>query len=790
MARTSFSLAETCAAVALWKGRVRRWPSRYAAALALGALALGCGDKSESNPLPGLMPGSGASASGGGSGSGAAAGQGGSGGQALPADDVPVDFFKDIQPILTEHCVRCHGGVRVLGAAGRMLDLQSRDTAAYVLGDAGNPESSALYNRVIAEDVNVRMPLGQAALVPADVNKLRRWIFQGAPWPPHWAFGANSNPDPEAVAVTDTAWVKSPLDRFVLAALEGTGLPPSPEAPKETLIRRVALDLTGILPTPEEVDAFVADTSPTAYETVVDRLLASPAFGERWARHWLDQARYADSAGYESDEDRYNAFIWRDWVIDSLNQDQPFNQFTLDQIAGDLLPGATLEQRKATGFHVNTLLNREGGVDKEEDRVKRIWDRTATVGQVWLGLTIGCAQCHSHPYDRITHAEYYDLYAFFNNADDGMEAGDGPTIPADQVPMLTERMQERRNTYLLKRGNFLEPDTGQQFFGGTPAALHSFTARGATPDRLDLANWLTSPENALTPRVIVNTIWSHLFGEGLVTSLEDFGARAKYPAHPQLLDYLASEFARLNWSRKALIRTIVTSATYRQASVVRPDAAELDPDNVLFHRQNRQRVDAEIVTDIYLVASGLLDRTVGGPSVYPPIPAEVLAFSYSPVNWPTSTGPNRYRRALYTFHKRTSPHPNLTLFDRPKAQVSENQRQRANTPLQPMATMHDQHFIEAAQALARRVQSEQPGNVSAQITRAFRLVLGRGPAPAEQTALEALHAKNQQTYSAQPTAASAAAGEPAPAGVPLPSAAAMANVARIILNLDEAITRE
>ena len=758
--------------------------------LTLGALlgAVGCSERASSLGPGGLAQVAGAGGAGGIGGALGAAGVAGSAGAGggLPADDVPVDFFKDIQPILTEHCVRCHGGVRELGLPP--LNLQSRETAAFALGEAGNPDSSLLYVRVTLEDANLRMPLGQAPLEA--VNKLRRWIFQGAPWPAHWAFAPNQNPDPNAVVVSNESWPKTPIDRFVLAQLDAATLLPSPEAARPTLIRRLSLDLTGLPPTPEEVDSFVSDASATAYETVVDRLLASTAFGERWGRHWLDQARYADSSGYESDEDRFNVYRWRDWVIASFNNDQPIDQFTIEQLAGDLLPGATDEQRLATGFHVNTLLNPEGGVDKEEDRVKRVKDRAATVGQVWLGLTVGCAQCHSHAYDRIAQAEFYKLYAFFNNADDGMVAADGAPIPSTTIPLLTERQSDRRQTFLLTRGNFLDPDKSQELFGGTPAALHPFTARGTVPDRLDLANWLVAPENALTPRVLVNTIWSHLFGAGLVRSLDDFGARAKPPSNPLLLEWLAAELPRLGFSRKKLIRTIVTSATYRQASAIRSDAAMSDPDNALLHRQNRLRVDAEVVSDVFLAASGLLDRTVGGASVYPPIAAEVLRFSYKPVNWPTSTGANRYRRALYTFHKRTALHPNLELFDRPKAQVTDNLRARSNTPLQALATLHDQNFLEAAQALARRVQNEQPGNVSAQITRAFRLVLGRSPEAAELAALEALQAKNQQTYAAQTTAAEQAVGMPAPAGVPLATAAALANVARTILNLDEAITRE
>jgi Protein of unknown function (DUF1549)/Protein of unknown function (DUF1553)/Planctomycete cytochrome C len=734
--------------------------------------------------VPGVTAGAGG---GGGLATGASAGNAGTGGGLpLPADDVPVDFFRDIQPILGDYCVRCHGGVRELGMPA--LNLQSRDKAAFTLGQPGNPNASLLYIKVSIDDPELRMPLGQPALPADKLNKLRRWIFQGAPWPTQWSFAPLAVVDPTSLPVSNEAWVKTPLDRFVLNRLDQTKITPSAEAAKVTLIRRVALDLVGLPPTPTEVDAFVADTAVTAYETVVDRLLASPAFGERWARHWLDQARYADSDGYEKDNGRKSAWRYRDWVIDSLNADQPFDQFTIDQLAGDLEPNATPLSRLGTGFSRNTLRNDEDGADPEEDRTKRVLDRAATVGTAWLGLTLGCTQCHSHPYDPIKQQEFYRMYAFFDNADEvTTDVPNGAdTLTAD---VLSERGNNRRKTYLFTRGDFLNPDKSSELQGGTPAVLPPMAARGATPDRLDLARWLVDAKNPLTPRVFVNTTWYHLFGQGLVTSLEDFGSRAIYPSHPEMLDWLASTFVSGGFSRKKLIRQIVLSATYRQASATRPDIVS-DLENTLLYRQNRVRVEAEIVSDAFLAVSGLLSTKRGGPCVYPRIPPEILDITYNGIDWPTSTGEDAHRRGLYTWHQRTQLYPSLAGFDRPNASVSVTGRDRSNTPLQPLITLHDPVYVEATQAFAKRVQEGASTGLHDQVTLAFRLAVARAPSAEESAELEKLYADAKATFTAAPDAAKAAVGKFQPQGVAMADAAAWVATARIVLNLDEFITRE
>jgi hypothetical protein len=704
-----------------------------------------------------------------------------------PAADGTVDFFRDIQPILGDYCVRCHGGVRELGTPP--LNLQGRDRAL-----VGRPAVFPLMlARVQSTDPDLRMPLGAQPLPADKVDKLRRWVAQGAPWPTHWAFAPLGNVQPAQLAVRDQAWVRTPIDRFVLSRLEQVGLRPSPEAEPTTLLRRVSLDLTGLPPTPKEVDDFLADRAPDAYDKVVDRLLASPAFGERWGRHWLDQARYADSDGYGVDAPRPAAWRWRDWVIDAINRDVPFDQFTVEQIAGDLLPGATPTQVLANAFHVQTLYNREGGVDPEEDRTKRIIDRVSTVAEVWLGLTAGCTQCHSHPYDALAQKEFYRLYAFFNNADEAKVTVPSTADPASATmaaDVVRERTQGVRKTYLFVRGDFLNPDRTQELVGGTPAVLHPFKPRAAVPDRLDLARWIVDPANPLTPRVTVNTTWFHLLGQGLVASLDDFGSRASLPSHPELLDWLARDFVASGWRRKRAIKQIVTSATYRQASVGRADAATMDPDNLLLHRQNRLRVEAEIVGDLALAVSGLLAPKLGGASVYPPIPEEVLGLSRGGTAWPTSQGPDRYRRGLYTFHKRTSAYPNLQVFDWPEADVTVTGRRRSNTPLQALTTMHNTVFAEAAQAFARRIQTEKPGPVRDQIVWAFRLALARPPTDAELGLFQGLYDDARRLYEASPADAMKAVGTYLPAGAAPGAAAAWVATARVVLNLDELITRE
>lgn len=997
------------------------------------------------------------------------------GAAAVAEEPSAIQFSRDIRPILAEHCLECHGAEKPEGG----FRLTSRE-AALESGESGHPrlipnqpEESEMLRRIRSDDLAERMPPeGKKTLTDAEVRLLERWIREGVKWGQHWAFEPVSRPAPPDVL--DTAWIRNEIDRFVLARLEAEGVTPSPEADRYTLIRRLSYDLVGLPPTVEEVDAFVNDPSPNAYQVVVERLLASPHFGERWGRHWLDLARYADSDGFEKDRARPDAYLYRDWVIDAINRDLPYDRFTVEQIAGDLLPDGTLGQRLATAFNRQTLTNEEGGVDQEEYRVAAVFDRTETLGTVWLGLTVGCARCHTHKYDPLSHHEYYGLFAFFNNADE--ESIDWPVSATDreEYDRAASRLQtalERRmreladierawevaardeimaqpveplaehdalveaatsqtgrleivapstvvrassadeevpptDTYDLRikperssitglkiwaladdalpekgaglapNGNFvltsiraflvsadgserpvplhrasasfaqakfpadaplaatpdpktgwaIAPKTGQQQWwqartvgrlaiapgetlrlvleqnhGGqhvlgkfrltlldgderglqyertdiadalemypekrvaavqaklfdyfvtrvqpdeeigklnaelaalrkrhevqglsartlssalrprkthvfdrgdfqtpkdlvdasTPAILGDFQPRGEVADRLDLANWLVSPDHPLTARVAVNHVWKHLFGEGFVRTMNDFGLRGESPSHPELLDWLADEFrTNLHWSRKDLIRAIVNSATYRQSSRHRPELADRDPLNVWLARQNRFRVEAEVLRDLSLAVSGLLSPKIGGPSVFPPMPEDLAALSYANnFSWKNSTGEDRYRRGMYTFFKRTVPHPSLMTFDSPDANLTCVARTVSNTPLQALLLLNNEAHREASQAFARRVLGAASTDPE-RLAYAWRVCVSRPPTGDELTALADLLQEARDEYRQHPETAAAAVGEHPAAGIEVGENAAWVATLRVLLNLDEFVTRE
>jgi mono/diheme cytochrome c family protein len=736
-----------------------------------------------------------------------------------------IDFLRDIKPLLAAHCTKCHGpakqenGLRL--DAGAAIARGGDSGPPFV---AGKPDESLLILAVTGKsDVISKMPSKGEPLSDAQLDLLKRWIAAGADIPAgdvvkpagsqHWAFQPPVlRPLP---AVRNTVWPAGPIDTWILARLEQESLAPSPEAERPTLLRRASLDLVGLPPSPEEVDAFVADRAPDAYERLVDRLLASPHYGERWGRHWLDLARYADSNGYTRDFGRQ---IWkyREWVLGAINRGQPFDQFTIEQLAGDMLPEATQEQLVATGFHRNTLINEEGGTDQEQFRVEAVVDRVNTTGSVFLGLTVGCARCHSHKYDPLSHAEYYQLFALLNQCDEPaievpsrlqVEAGElvrrdeiraqikrleddleqqrpeleakqreweatvtpeqrarlpGPVqvafdmkfemrdaankktiedhyrqleIARQAMPLLqqiyelrevepkiatTMILRERtepRETFVHKRGDFLDP--GEKVRGDVPAVLPPLVKTSEQATRLDFARWLVSGENPLTPRVAMNRDWQKFFGRGLVETEDDFGTQGTPPTHPELLDWLALEFRR-DWDTKRMHRRIVTSSTYRQSSKRGSDLAAVDPQNKLLGRQARLRLDAEIVRDVALAASGLLTRRLGGPSVFPPQPEGVFDFTQDPKPWKAATGGDRYRRGMYTHFWRSSPYPMLLAFDAPSGNVTCTRRIRSNTPLQSLTLANDQAFFEGAQAMAERVFGEAPPNSDDRARYAFR----------------------------------------------------------------------
>ena len=652
--------------------------------------------------------------------------------------------------------------------------------------------------------------------------------------PVHWAFAVPERPPlPE---VKSGAWIRTPVDRFILARLEREGWTPAPEADRATLLRRLSLDLTGLPPQPGDLDQFLQDSSPDAYEKLVDRWLNSPHYGEHWGRHWLDLARYADSDGYEKDNPRPYAYLYRDWVIEALNQDEPFDQFTIDQLAGDLLPGAGPRQKTATGFHRQTLINTEGGVDQEEFRCKAVVDRVNTTAAIWLGLTVACAECHNHKYDPISQREFFQLYAFFNNASErdlpqptpeeteayaqtratweqkraslqtallelGAETNSvawtnlnaqlrkhresAPKAPERKAAILQEEANGRE-TAIHMRGDFLR--RGETVQPATLKVLHPLQTRNARPDRLDLARWLMDPANPLTARVTVNRIWRELFGRGLTATVDDFGTRGERPSHPELLDWLATEFPRLGWSQKRLIRLLVTSAVYRQESGVRPELQERDPANLLLARQQRFRLPAENVRDAVLAVSGLLNRAVGGPSVRPPLPADITALGYAnSMRWKESQGAERYRRGLYIFFQRTVPYPMLTTFDAPDSNVTCTRRDRSNTPLQALTLLNDPVFFECAETLGRRWAAPPPVNPPQLIRQAFVACLARSPAPAEVERLERFYHDQERLAAASRSAADSPEATPPP---PPPAQVAAIALARTLLNLDEFVTRE
>ena len=749
-----------------------------------------------------------------------------------------ADYETEVRPILSARCYSCHGATQQ--KAGLRLD-----TAAAALrgGRSGSPirpgdaAQSLLIRAVRGTAAGLeRMPYKRPALEAREIAVLTRWIDAGAPVPEreearteadrggHWAFRVPQSPDPPATRRGD--WARSPVDQFILAALEREGLAPSLEADRATLIRRLSLDLLGVPPSIEEIDAFVSDDREDAYKQLVERLLRSPRYGERWARHWLDLARYADSNGYSVDNAR-SIWPYRDWVIHALNEDMPFDQFSLEQLAGDLLPEATLAQRVATGFHRNTQINQEGGIDPEQFRVDAVVDRVNTTGVVWLGLTVGCAQCHEHKFDPISQKEYYQLFAFFNDADEpALDVGAPEELERLKETRAARRELERRvkskvlddakrerirkridalkreeaavpktlvlrergrprDTRLMIKGDFTRP--GDSVAPGVPAALHPLAVEGRA-NRLDLARWLFQPDNPLTSRVTVNRVWQRYFGSGLVETENDFGVQGAPPSHPELLDWLALRFQQGGWRLKDLHRLIVHSSTYCQESRWRADLAAVDPANRLLGRQSRHRLEAEIVRDVALTASGLLSDAVGGPGVYPAQPDGVMDLGQRRRVWRPSQGSDRYRRGLYTFFWRATPNPALRVFDAPDAFSACTRRARSNTPLQALTLLNDPSFVELAVGLARRALRQEGGDPE-RIRRAFRWCATRAPEEAEVARLLDLLESMRRSFATTPDDAAALGDAGSADSDSAEELAAWTAVARVLLNLDETISR-
>jgi hypothetical protein len=792
---------------------------------------------------------------------------------APPAQAAETDFARDIQPLFAQRCLVCHGPKQHLSG----LRLDDRDSARRVI-TPGRAAESRLIHMVQGADGKVMPPAGPR-LTPEQIAALSKWIDEGAKWPAsasvarHWAWEPIQHP-------------AGNIDQFILARLAKEGIKPSPEADRSTLLRRASLDLTGLPPTPQETAEFLADTTPDAYARQIDRLLASPHYGEKWVRPWLDLAHYADSDGFEKDLVRPFAWRYRDWVIDAYNRDLPYDKFVTLQLAADELPGATPDDRIATGFLRQTLTNREAGVDRREARFDQLIDRVGTTATVFLGITVRCSQCHDHKYDPIRQRDFYQMLAYFNAADEtdieaplpgergsylrarpdyekkraailseykiadlqkqweadmlrtmdhpgkeldwdfqvteiraGFDHADrilrtapeartpqdsqrltgrflrspGPRIGADkeaaaQVKAAREKLDELdkafpalslayvmedRSDYgaahIAVRGDYRSE--GDAVKPGVPAFLPG--SEKPAPTRLDLARWILSPENPLTARVAANRIWQELFGRGIVATSDDFGTQGDKPSHPELLDYLATEYRRLGWSNKALIREIMLSQTYRQASDTRPELSQKDPENILLARQSRLRLPAEIIRDEALEAAGLLNTEIGGPSIKPFQPAGVAELGYSVKKWNESPGREKYKRGVYIHYQRTTPYPFLVNFDAPDSTLACTRRRVSDTALQSLNLLNDPAFFEAAEALADRIKTEAAGDFKARLDFAYRLTLNRAPTDKETTRLAAYFDTESGLQSKDPSAIAPWVG-----------------ISRILLNLDEFITRE
>ncbi len=850
--------------------------------------------------------------------------------------NVPVLFNRDIRPILSDNCFPCHGFDANKRKAELRLDTPEGAVALHKGKQplkGGDLEHSEVWRRISSTDTKYRMPPAESGrrLKPEDIAEVREWILQGAVYQKHWAFEPPVRP--ELPAVKNSNWGRNEIDRFILATLEKKGLAPAPEASKETLIRRLTLDLTGLPPTLEEVDQFLSDTSTNAYEKAVERLLASPHYGEHMARYWLDVARYGDTHGLHLDNER-SLWPYRDWVVSAFNTNLPYDQFTIWQLAGDLLPNATREQIVASGFNRCNVSTSEGGAIDEEFQVRYGVDRVETTSTAWLGLTMGCAVCHDHKLDPITQKEFYEVFSIFNNiaekAMDGNALLPPPTIqlptpdqeknlaeldpriqslqealkskiaalkyedPADgtnsikadstaawfddparnpdlslraweefevalgdksAVPgpiknllkkeaskrddsdraklkeyflksvytdpewalpklrselvslqeeraavekaivstMVSKELEKPRPTWVLVRGQY--DKHGEEVGPGVPAILPPLPSCDVT-NRLTFARWLVDPKHPLTSRVTVNRFWQQFFGTGIVKTAEDFGTRGEWPSHPELLDWLATEFMRSGWDVKQLVRLIVTSSTYRQDSRVTPELARLDPENRLLARGARYRLDAEELRDYALDVSGLMNFKMGGRGVRPYQPGGIWeAVGYTTSNtakYEQDHGDALYRRSLYLFWKRTAPPPIMTTFDAPSREQCRVRRERTNTPLQALLTMNDIQYFEAARQLGYRMWREGGANDTDRLRRGFRLVTSRQPTRDELAVLGESLAAQRAHYSTNPEAAKKVitVGEsPVPKDPSAPELAAYAMVANLLLNLDEAVTK-
>ena len=822
----------------------------------------------------------------------------GLGAMSATAAEPKISFTRQIKPILSSRCLACHGPDEKERKADMRLDVRDETVPRAV--KPGDAEHSELIYRITTDDADLHMPPAKSKKpnVTADEMKLiRQWIDQGAEYDAHWSYVPPKRPEVPAVKQKD--WPLGPIDNFVLAKLEEKRLSPAPAADRRTLLRRLSFDIIGLPPTPKELADFEADQSGQAYEKVVDRLLASEHFGERMALYWLDVVRYADTGGYHSDNHR-DVSPYRDYVIAAFNKNLPFDQFTVEQLAGDLLPNATNEQRIASGYNRLLQTTEEGGAQPKEYTAKYAADRVRNTSVIWLASTMGCCECHSHKFDPFTHQDFYRFAAFFADVsetavgrqaqtklptaeqaaeikrlDEQLAAGKAefnvktPEIaaarekweaemlvdpskglPADVAKALKTAKDKRtakdeeaidqhfrkqlpelaaardkvaalekertaldavvtsslvsmpvapRTMRVLPRGNWLD-DSGEVMQPGVPTFLVSHSSPHAPREepaarqtRLDLARWIVSPENPLTARVFVNRLWKLAFGRGISRSLEDFGSQGMQPTHPELLDWLAVDFQASGWDVKRAFKQMLMSRAYQQSSVPTKEALAKDATNEFFSRQNRFRLDAELIRDNALSISGLLTTKIGGPSVKPYQPAGYWQYLNFPKReWENDKGENQYRRGLYTYWQRTFLHPSLAAFDATSREECTVDRPKSNTPQQALVLLNDPTYVEAARALAGRVLTDGGKSAAERIDFAFRQTLTRAPRQEEAKLLADLLAKHEREFGADKAATEKllAVGDlKSPSSLDAAELAAWTSVCRVLLNLHETITR-
>ena len=688
-----------------------------------------------------------------------------------------VDFNFHVRPILSDRCFKCHGPDANKRQANLRLDTEEgafaalkEDPSKHVIVP-GDPMQSALYARLINPDTAEVMPppSSNLSLTKNEIEIIKRWIAQGAKYKKHWSFIAPARPKvPEA---DEDLNPRNPIDHFIFTTLEKVGLAPNAEAPKEALLKRVSMDITGLPPTIEQQERFLADKSPNAYEKIVDELLASKHYGEKMAIQWMDLARYADSHGYQDDGYR-TMWPWRDWVIHAFNSNYPYSQFLTWQLAGDLLPNPSKEQLLATGFNRNHKITQEGGVIDEEYRIEYVTDRTNTFGKAFMAITLECAKCHDHKYDPVSQKDYYSMFAFFDKVPEKGLVGtidasfaDPPNmkISSADVSSILSFINKKdtmdvsvmimkdslciRETQLLRRGVYdQKADTVQM---ATPASILAYNPRKFEQSRLGLAKWMIDPQNPLTARVYVNRIWNELFGRGLVKTSGDFGMQGELPSHPELLDWLAVEFRESGWDIKKLIRLIVTSSTYRQSAQKASDKFQKDPDNKYYSFFPRLRLSAELQRDLLLTASGILNPEIGGPSVKPYQPKGVWEATTSGrgelAKYVQDKGDKLYRRGLYNFIKRTAPPPALLIMDASTRDQCEVTRSRTNTPLQALVLMNDPQLLEAGRVLAQRTSNLNLSE-DQKLDRLFRLVLCRKASETEMKMLKGYYLREKNKF--------------------------------------------